>query len=336
MDIVYQFNEKYVPYAGVSITSLLHNNRQEKEIRIFILGENLTKKSKDMLKSFASANNAVIRLVDTEKLIKKMIDLNLPAYRNSYAANMRLFLPDILDESVHRILYLDADTVITGSLDALFTMDMGENSLAMALDSLAVKHGVHIGLKKEDDYYNSGVILFELDNWKANSYTEKIIDHIKNCRAVYPSPDQDLLNVVCYSGIKRLGPEYNYQPIHGAFSAEGYLRTFWKQGYYSKEEIVGAAENAVIYHCFRFIGEFPWDKGNVHPFERIFDKYLAMSAWRDYEKARSKRSFVFRFERLLYSVLPGSLFIRIFHKAHILFIYYSEQLTLRDKKNSLM
>ena len=42
MDILYQFNEKYAPYAGASITSLFINNSQAEEIVVWILGEELS------------------------------------------------------------------------------------------------------------------------------------------------------------------------------------------------------------------------------------------------------------------------------------------------------
>ena len=42
MNVLYQFNEKYAPYAGVSITSLFENNKNADEICVYILGENLS------------------------------------------------------------------------------------------------------------------------------------------------------------------------------------------------------------------------------------------------------------------------------------------------------
>ena len=38
INVIYQFNEKYVPYAGVSITSVLMNNMDAAAINIYVLG----------------------------------------------------------------------------------------------------------------------------------------------------------------------------------------------------------------------------------------------------------------------------------------------------------
>ena len=75
-----------------------------------------------------------------------------------------------------------------------------------------------------------------------------------------------------------------------------------------------------IIHFFRVMGEFPWHKDNMHPFNDLFDKYLSISPWADYEKESSGIAWVFNAEKLLYKYLPESLFIRLFHLSHIYFM----------------
>ena len=136
MNILYQFNEKYVPYAGVSITSLLENNREAESISIYILGEQITAASKSKLEALVKKYNRSIFFKDTKSIIEQMKQIGIPAYRGSYAANIRLFCPMFLDESVDKIIYLDADTIVTGSLKELTDLKMGNDAIAMVLDSL--------------------------------------------------------------------------------------------------------------------------------------------------------------------------------------------------------
>ena len=172
MDIVYQFNEEYAPYAGVSITSVITNNK-DNCIRFHILGENLSEDSILRLKSLEDSKITVL-FYDTEKVIEEMKQMNLPTYRNSFAANLRMFLPNLLDQAIKRVLYLDADTIITKSLMSLFDLDMNTYCAAMVLDSLAAKHGMLIGMDESDWYFNSGVMLINLEKWREEKYTEKI------------------------------------------------------------------------------------------------------------------------------------------------------------------
>ncbi|NBH81465.1 glycosyltransferase family 8 protein [bacterium C-53] len=336
IDVLYQFNEKYAPYAGTSITSLFENNRHFVEIRVFILGENLLPDSVKRLEETGKRYNRQIVFVDTKLLIQKMQAAQMPSYRGSYAANMRLFLSDLLDDSVERLLYLDADTIVAGKLDALVSMPMNGYPAAMVQDSLVRLHKLRIGFSKEEFYFNSGVILFDMDRWREKRCSERIAEHVRAVRAHYPSPDQDLLNVVCRGQIMALPPEYNFQPIHLAFSIKSYFRCFGRKGYYGLEELKRGKENPVIYHFFRFVGEFPWNRGNLHPDNDIFDEYLRKSSFHDYVKEPSEAGIILRVEKVLYRILPRGLFIYMFRVAYEWFIYRANKDSLKKKINKMM
>ena len=320
MNVLYQFNEKYAPYAGVSITSLFENNKNADEICVYILGENLSETSKRKLKSLEQEYKRKILFKDTQALVEKMKEWGVPAYRGSYAANMRLFLPMILQEDVDRILYLDADTIVQGSLQPLFEMEDAKAALGMVLDSLGQNHKRTIGLREEDLYYNSGVILFFMSNWKEYRCTERIIEHIEAGNTMYSAPDQDLLNVVCREEILKLPAKYNAQPVHRVYHVNDYFKCYGSKAYYSEEEIEKLKDDTVIYHCFRFLGEFPWDKDNLHPDRKLFDYYLEKSPWEDYTRKKAEATFPMKVEKLLFKMLPHGMFLRIFHVFHNLYV----------------
>lgn len=335
LNLLYQFNEKYAPYAGVSITSVLVNNLQTEEIRIYILGEDLTEASKSKLENLVQEYQRNLMFLDSEKLIQKMKALNMPTYRGSYAANMRLFLDEVLDEAVDKVLYLDADTVVNAGVDELFTLDMHGKTIGMVLDSLGESHKEQIGLSAEDEYFNSGVILFDMKKWRENRYSERIVRHVIEKRSHYPAPDQDLLNVICKGDILCLSAEYNLQPVHVVFSDKRYMRTMHPQTYYSAENLIEARKKVTIYHCFRFLGEFPWHKNNVHPYNDVFDYYLRQSPWSDYQKVKADTGVVLKVEKVLYRILPKSVFFFIFKLAHGLFLYKSNKDSLKNKVNKM-
>lgn len=319
LNILYQFNEKYAPYAGVSITSLFENNKSAENITVYILGENLSEDSIDRFQRLGGQYGRTILFKETEGIIERMKQWGIPSYRGSYAANLRLFLPYFLEENVERVLYLDADTVVDSSLEDLYGMEMQDSALGMVLDSLGYKYKQMIGFQGSDPYYNSGVILFDLINWKKNQCTEKIIQHLKDGNIHYGSPDQDLLNVVCKENIKCIDLRYNMQPIHLAFKTKDYFRSYPKEAYYSEEQVKDAVNHAVIYHFFRFLGEFPWNKGNLHPDNDLFDRYLELSPWKGYEKPKSEGSMAMKIEKVLFRILPGSVFLKIFVLFHNLY-----------------
>lgn len=336
LDVLYQFNEKYAPFAGISITSLFDNNQDLESIRVFILGEDISVDNKVLLQKTADYYSRNIVFIDCGEQFSKMKEYGMPSYRGSYAANLRLFLPLFLDDFVDRLIYLDADTIIDDSLEALLSDTYNDYPLYMALDSLGTEHKFEIGLDESEDYFNSGVIVFNLSQWKTLQLTEKIIDHVKNVRSNYPAPDQDLLNVVCCGMIGRLDPVYNMQPVHLAFQTKHYYQVYSGQRYYSQEEIDVAKKKPCIYHFFRFLGQFPWNEGNIHPDNRLFDHYMSKSLWNDFTKLQSDKGVFFRIERLLYRILPSLLFLYIFKISHRLFIRRSEHMSLKNRINPSM
>lgn len=322
INVLYQFNDKYAVYAGVSITSLLENNKQAEEINVYILGEELLEDSIQKLKLLAKKYNRNIIFKETKEIIEKMKIWGLPSYRGAYSANLRLFLPLILDETEKsmRILYLDADTIVNQSVNMLFDMDMQGYAIAMALDSLGEKYKRKIGLKKNEKYYNSGVILFEMGNWIKYRCTERIISHIKIVDSRYTSPDQDLLNIVCKNEIMCLQANFNLQPIHLAFRIKDYYKCYGEMGYYEEKMLKEAINDVVIYHCFRFLGEFPWHLGNIHPNNKLFDKYLLLSPWKEYVKKKANVDFSIKIEKILFKILPKGVFLYIFTFFHNIYV----------------
>lgn len=320
MNVLYQFNELYAPFAGTSIVSLLENNK-ENEITIYILGENLSENSISRFEKIGRDYDKNIVVKDTKEIIEAMKVWGIPSYRGSYAANLRLLLPYFLDETVKRVLYLDSDTIVNSSISDFYEMPLNDKTVAMVLDSLGSSYKVkYLGLKKSDYYYNSGVVLYDLEKWREKEYSEKIIEHVKLGNSHYASPDQDLINVICKEDILRISPRYNFQPVHMVYSTRIYFNCYGQKGYYSAEEIETAKKNVVIYHSFRFVGEFPWNEGTRHPYKDMFNYYLKISPWRNYIGQPADISFFMKIERFLYMILPKSIFLKIFIISHNIYL----------------
>ena len=172
INILYQFNEKYVPYAGVSVTSLLVNNKDADKINVYVLGEGLSENSKEMLAAVAKKFGRHMIFPKIERMLEEFKELGMIPYRSAYSVYLRLFftelreLESVLGEGGKRVIYLDSDTIVDGSLLPLVNYDMEGKSIGMALESIRDNYKVMIGMSRDADYYNSGVILFDVDRWK--------------------------------------------------------------------------------------------------------------------------------------------------------------------------
>ena len=204
-------------------------------------------------------------------------------------------------------------------------------------DSLGKKHAKEIGLSTCEGYYNAGVILFDLQKWKELDCTRKIVRYVKEVRAHYMAPDQDLINIVLKNKIQKLPMQYNIQPIHLRFQQQQYNKIFRPGKYYSNDEMCMALEKPIILHFFRFAGEFPWNKDSQHPCAEVFDLYLSKSPWKNYEKQKPiQNGFLFKIERFFYRYMPDEIFLFIFKIAYDLFIKKCSIDSQNGKSNRLM
>lgn len=328
--VLYQFNEKYAPYAGTSIISLYENNKSLSDIIIYLMVENVSDENIDKFIKLAEYYGRTIKIIETKLLVEQMKELKLPKYRGSYAANMRLFFSEFIDDGVDRLLYIDSDTIIEGSLAGLLDFDMKDNYLAMSLDSTVRNYKMRIGHNLNEDYFNSGVILFNVPLWREDRCTEKIINHVTTVRNKYVSPDQDLLNVVFKNRIYRLPIMYNFQPMHMVYAYQVFLKIYKIHNYYGEDEVAAAYRAPIIVHFFRFLGEFPWDKNSRHPASKLFDKYLKISPWNDYEKKRAEVGPMMKCEQLLYRILPKTIMLYLFSVAHEKYLLSADDKILKE------
>ena len=324
INVIYQFNEKYVTYAGVSMTSLLANNTDAANINIYALTEGISDRSKEDLTAMVEKYGRNICFPDTSALLDRFRSLGMIPYRGAYSVYLRLFFTELLPEDAKRVIYLDADTIVDGDLLSLVNYDLGGMACGMVLESITDDYKMMIGMDPDDEYYNSGVILFDATAWRDRSYPERLTEHIQKVRSSYIG-DQDFLNLVCKGDICRLPHIYNFQPLHGRYTAEQYFGSYGKDPYYTRSEIEAGTDAAVIYHCYRWLGEFPWNAGNLHPFNGLYDKYRAVSVWKDCKKEEAEVGIVLKIEKILYRMLPRPLFIKIFRIAHEMMLKRAEK-----------
>ena len=312
LNILYACDENYAAYAGISMNSLFENNKDIEHIRVYLVESKISEKNRERLIKQAEDFGRELILIDAAYIVEEIKKLNIPSYRGSYTTNFRLFFHTFISADVERLLYVDCDTVITGSLAPILTLDMQGKAVAVVRDSLTTEYKTLVGLNEDEDYFNAGITLINVKNWQEHGVTEKLLDHTKNVRSRYCNPDQDLLNIALRGDKYILPPEYNFQPSHRAFSDKAYFGAYKHKNYYSCSELENARKNPIILHAYRFLGDFPWHTGNLHPDTALFDKYMKNSLWADYEKKPSNRGLIFKIEKLLYRVMPKGLFLKLF------------------------
>lgn len=109
----------------------------------------------------------------------------------------RIFAAQYLPEYMDRVLYLDPDLVVTGSLKALYSMEMGDAFFAAAShvkEDTVLEKVNQKRLDMEGIYINSGVMLLNLETLRREQEVQAVVDYIAAHEKVLFLPDQDIIS----------------------------------------------------------------------------------------------------------------------------------------------
>jgi len=109
----------------------------------------------------------------------------------------RIFAAHYLPQELDRVLYLDPDLVVTGSLEELYDMEMGNAFFAAAShvkEDTVLEKVNQKRLDMEGIYINSGVMLLNLEALRREQEVQAVIDYIAEHEKVLLLPDQDVIS----------------------------------------------------------------------------------------------------------------------------------------------
>lgn len=205
-------NDDYLEQTEVLLKSLFDNN--DENIEIIILDSDLSKHSKMIIKRILERYGYGLRFVSVDKNMFR----NAPKRQNiSIETYFRLLAFDLLYD-IKKILYLDADMIIDGSLKELWETNIDDHCIAGVADQGTVQndlyHRAGLGLKKDSVYINGGVLLMNLENMRKRLSVDKIFSFIDIMGDRLKYQDQDVINVLFEDDILPLPIKFNCAPIY--------------------------------------------------------------------------------------------------------------------------
>lgn len=285
-------NALYLQHAAVCLTSLLVNN-PDLVFDIVVVGR--ATEDLDRAKLWRSLKRFPNHSLSFRKFTPPadcLLPLNPEAH---YTLDnwTRLWAAEFFAEDVERVLYLDSDIVVLGSIAPLWRADLG-GALLGAVDIPSSDRGMmHLGLRAEDGYFNSGVLLIDLKQWRETRALDLVLAYVAaNPELMMRDVDQEALNACFHGRRKRLDYRWNviwlfYLELPPSFEL-------------SPVEIEMVKQEARIIH---FNGTSkPWSYFCPHPRKGEYERYLRMTEWRDFVPA--DRTFVNRIRKRITSVIP--------------------------------
>jgi UDP-glucose/galactose:(glucosyl)LPS alpha-1,2-glucosyl/galactosyltransferase len=184
----------------------------------------------------------------------------------------RLLLPDLLPHA-ERVLYLDCDTLVLDQLAPLWEMDISDSALAAVSNVFPMdlrRRPEQLGIEQHS-YFNSGVLLMNLEVWRGRSYGEQIGRLARDQAERLIFPDQDALNLVLGSQRINLHPRWNAQNSVFYFP--------WAVEVFGEQMVAEARTDPAIVHFEGPAYAKPWHYGSTHPYQQRYLEHRAQTPW---------------------------------------------------------
>ena len=205
----------YSKFTGTAMFSLFENVfAPPYSITVHILHDNtLTNDNRDKFSYLAGRFNQLVKFYNVEELcadriaeIRKYLSKGADNKRFTIGMFYRLFIPFVLPPEVEKTIYLDGDIIVTMDINEFWQVELGDKPLGVVTcPPIALK-----GIVKEEDYFNSGVLLMNLKTLRNEEETitngmkffSKNLQHLKWA-------DQDLLNYCFSTRAMKLPSKFN-------------------------------------------------------------------------------------------------------------------------------
>lgn len=276
MNIAYSCNDNYIEQTGISMISLFENNRDIKDLDVYLISKDVSPNNIGHLKSICSQYGRKLIVVNFKDIA---YDLNLSSTgRHIETIYTKIFFGRI--KNLDRILYLDSDTIINGSLRDMNQVDLTDSYMGMVETYTGEKARTKLDMKPTSPFYNDGIALVNVDYCRHHHLIEKCLSVIDSFNGNPPILSEGVLNKVCEGHIKSISLKYNMMAgLYQIISLDpSYVN---KKLNYSQQEIITSFNHPVVIHFLSGFYNRPWNIGCKHPLQNEYVKYKNISPWKD-------------------------------------------------------
>lgn len=202
VNIAFAVDKNYLKPCGVCINSIATHNPNIK-FSFHILTDIFDRFGfDDLVKKFS---NIHINIYQINSDIFKKFQTNS---RFPTAMYFRLVLPEILKEKIKKFIYIDADILCLNSINEIFNVNIDHHVAGVVKDrGCTSAHLEKIGLISEIQYFNSGFLYINIEEWIKENVLEKFIQLINTQK--FNFPDQDILNIILNNKVIFLDEKFN-------------------------------------------------------------------------------------------------------------------------------
>ena len=259
-------DQNYLPQLQILLTSLFWNNPGER-MALYLLHSGMPQEALATVERQCAGYGYDFSPI----LVDSGLFHDAPTTKQ-YPKEMyyRLLAGRLLPRRLHRALYLDPDILVINPLRPLWETPLEGNLFAAAAHTgkTDLASGVNrLRLGIDHDYYNSGVLLMDLDRCREVIVPDRLFSFVADHAKELLLPDQDVLNALYGQQILPLDDAvWNYD-------ARNYNTYFLASG--GKYDVGWVMDHTAILH---FCGKAkPWKPGYLYRFGLLYRHYARIT-----------------------------------------------------------
>ena len=274
INLLVTLDKNYIPYLNTMLSSLLWKN-PDCAFDVYLLHSSIKEKDLEDTREILGKEN---RMIPVQAMDIGLGDAPTTA-RYPQEIYYRIFAAKYLPKELDRVLYLDPDIIVNGSVRELYSLPLENYYFAAASHNkkfLRKVNGVRLDMDAEDLYINSGVMLMNLERLRKEQDFRDVFDFIERKRNVLVLPDQDIISGLYGDKIYALDTlRYNMTEI-----------LFQLHGNLEKEiDMDWVKENSVIIHyCGR---NKPWKENYIGQLDGFYNETVKYMEEKNKEKGKN-------------------------------------------------
>jgi len=270
MIIACNIDNDYVRHCAVMLRSLFDANPTE-ELEVYVIHSQLLREERAKLVAYLSSFLTSVSFIYVDDSLLQEFPESEHVKLASY---YRIFLPEILPHRLDRVIYIDSDVVIHGSLAELWSMPLDDHRLAASSDRNLVMQRSRLQMMDDSPYFNAGVMTFSLNEWRTLDLASRGLEIARNHPERLQNCDQDVLNVLFEKQCLILHQRWNAMPHLWGLDPQWLL----EQGGLSVEEQEAVAQPAIVHFAGAGSAK-PWHAKCLHPWRGRYRTLLNQTPW---------------------------------------------------------
>lgn len=287
ISVVLASDDRFAIGAGVLAHSVLRSTHEPVRF-VYLQSEVSDQKLSLIQETVAARPDCELRVVDVAREIAR-----LPHPQRSELFNRMTFARVLTPEIVAgpRAIYLDADTLVLDDIGKLHRQELAGAPLAAVPDYAAARLSLRSRKQRDyfrgitqgrplESYFNAGVLVMDLDAFRRENLTERVLSLIYSGRGLQFA-DQCALNVALEGRFQPLAERWNVLASHHEMPRDPLVPATLR------ERVSGTYRDPGILH---YAGQKPWTPFPV-AFKKAYRSRLEETRWGEHRQGVASLSW---------------------------------------------